>query len=244
VGKTQTAFSQQNLLQHRLSHGGSLRNVRLGRRKRPLSTRDPIHLSFKARRQLIPGGFRTHRRFQLVHQIVQRYSLKFFVKVEQLSIQGDHWHLVVRTSRRSQFQNFLRVVAGQTAQRFLIEGLMNTRVTSTSDRTKAKRYQGVTDTLVRVTRESREPSETKQKLWLQRPFTRVVKGFRAYRTLQAYVQLNEMEALGLIPYRKERLNGLTPEERERLESAVTDTRRKRLAGFGDRYPPEVRRWLF
>ncbi len=51
---------------------------------------------------------------------------------------------------------------------------------------------------------------------MQRPFTRVVKGYRAYRTVQDYVQLNELEALGKIPYRKARLSGLRKEERDGL----------------------------
>ncbi|MBC7371198.1 MAG: hypothetical protein H7326_06520, partial [Bdellovibrionaceae bacterium] len=45
------------------------------------------------------------------------------MKVEQLSIQHDHIHLLVRTGRRSQYQHFFRVVAGQIAQRFEKEGL-------------------------------------------------------------------------------------------------------------------------
>ena len=206
-----TSIASQKLLQHRLSHGGILRNVRRGRRERPLSTKHPIHLVFKADRQLIPGGFRTHRRFQLIHQLVQKYALKFYVKVEQISIQGNHWHLIVRTSRRSGFQNFLRVVAGQTAQRFLVEGLV--------------RIPSVTDTPVK-----------RRRLWAQRPFTRVVKGYRAYRTVQDYVQLNELEARGKIPYRKARLNGLRKEEREKLwRGAIASIRemKARLQGVTD-----------
>lgn len=199
--KTQTSFDRRNLLQHRLSHGGDLRKVRAGRRERPLSNKDPIHLVFKADRLLIPGGFRTHRRFQLVHRLVQKYALRFFVKVEQISIQGDHWHLIVRMSRRTQFKHFLRVVSGQTAQRFAIEGL--TRVTP------------VTDTPLR-----------KWKLWAFRPFTRVVRGYRAYRIVQDYIQLNELEAIGRIPYRKERLSGLSKEERLELRRGTAAIVRK------------------
>ncbi len=208
---TQAQFADQKVLRHRLSHGGSLRNIRLGRRERPLSTKHPIHLVFKANRHVIPGGFRTHRRFQLIHVLVQRYALKFFVKVEQISIQGDHWHLVVRTSRRSGFQNFLRVVAGQTAQRFLGEGLV--------------RLPTVTDTPMK-----------RRKLWLQRPFTRVVKGYRAYRTVRDYVQLNELEALGKIPYRKARLNGLSKEERDNLWRGAIPTIKRVFATVTDTHP--------
>lgn len=55
-----------------------------------------------------------------------------------------------------------------------------------------------------------------KKLWKYRPFTRVVRGYKPYVTLKNYVQLNEQEALGKIPYMKDRLKGrlkgLRPEE--------------------------------
>jgi hypothetical protein len=63
--------------------------------------------------------------------LVQKYKFKFYVKVEQLSIQGDHLHLLIRTTRRSNYQSFFRVVAGQIAQQFEKEGLLTLSVTDT-----------------------------------------------------------------------------------------------------------------
>lgn len=53
-------------------------------------------------------------------------------------------------------------------------------------------------------------------LWLYRPFTRVIRGWRAYKTVRDYIQLNEKEALGEIPYRPSRLRGLLKSEWESL----------------------------
>ncbi len=117
------------------------------------------------------------------------------MKVEQVSFQGDHIHLAVRISRRTSFQNFLRVFSGQVAQRFRQEGLLTEP--GGLDRAKA----GVTDT---------------PKLWKFRPFTKVVRGRRAQVTLRNYIQLNEQEARGHIPYRKERLRGLLADEWRKL----------------------------
>jgi REP element-mobilizing transposase RayT len=108
----------------------------------------------------------------------------FFVHVEQISIQGDHIHILIRTHRRSQFHYFFRVVAGQIAQVFEKEGLL--MMTDTPGRPR-----------------------TKRSLWMYRPFSRVVRGWRAYWIVRDYIQLNEKEALGVIPYRKERLKGLS-----------------------------------
>ncbi len=55
-------------------------------------------------------------------------------------------------------------------------------------------------------------------VWKARPFTRVIRGWKAYRTAIFYVLLNRKEADGIIPYRKNRLKGLSSVEWELLES--------------------------
>ncbi len=59
-------------------------------------------------------------------------------------------------------------------------------------------------------------TQARNKLWKYRPFTRVVKGYRAYKTVRDYIQLNEKEAIGEIPYRMRRLKGLSASEWEAL----------------------------
>ncbi|WP_413587637.1 transposase [Bdellovibrio sp. HCB274] len=116
-------------------------------------------------------------------RLLQRYSVKFFVKVEQFSIQRDHVHLLVRGSRRSNLQSFMRVLAGQFAQ--ILTDTLHTK------------HEG-------------------PRVWKYRPFSRVVKGYRAYRTMRNYIQLNELEVLGKRPYSKTRLRGMTEEQLREL----------------------------
>ncbi|WP_413582615.1 transposase [Bdellovibrio sp. HCB288] len=167
---------------HRYSYGGTLRRSSKGRGARPLSSKDPIHLVFKVNKLVVKKGLRSPRHFALMTALMKKYSLRFFVGVEQFSIQRDHVHILLRGSRRSNIQSFLRVVAGQFAQ--------------TLTDTFTERRDG--------------PS-----VWLHRPFTRVVKGYRAYQTARNYIQLNEKEALGR-PYSKTRLRGMTAEQLREL----------------------------
>jgi REP element-mobilizing transposase RayT len=263
---------------------------------------------FKANREVVRGGFRQSRRFALIHHLVQKYKFKFYVKVEQLSIQGDHLHLLIRTSRRSNYQSFFRVVAGQIAQQFEKEGLLTLSVTDTPAKDFARTQAGgsqkhrrskklagensqhqagprpaparkqrenqmVTDTPESLQRTPKlsdrerksgrvtdtpkdlalaqarrfkardqvevhgsinahgpiEPGDLNQeaakpeqktliKLWKYRPFTRVVKSWKAYQTVRDYIQLNEQEAIGEISYNKRRLKGLSSCEWEVLWS--------------------------
>lgn len=177
---------------HRYSHGGMLRQKRKGRKARPLSTKTTIHLVLKANKECIRGGFRTRRRFQLIQYILRKYAKHFWVNIDQLSIQNDHIHLLIRAPRRFKYLDFFRVIAGQVAQKFEQEGLFSPAFVK------------------RVTDTPGNHASGKRKLWRYRPFSRVIaKGYKALRIVQNYVQLNEQEALGKIKYRKERLKGLS-----------------------------------
>lgn len=159
-----------------LTHGGVLRNRRNGRSTRPLSTKEPLHLVFKINRSALKKGLRHPKNFALINKLFKTYGKHFFIRIEQLSIQSDHVHCLIRAPKRQLYLNFFRVVAGQIAQRL----------------------QVVTD--------------TPMKLWKHRPFSRVVRGHRAYETIRNYIQLNEQEALGIIRYTKNRLKGLSTSE--------------------------------
>ncbi|MBC7419659.1 MAG: hypothetical protein H7328_02930 [Bdellovibrio sp.] len=158
------------------SHGGVLRNKRRGRKARPLSTKQAIHLVFKIDRSKIKRGFRSPLGFHICNSVIKRYAKRFFVKIDQLAICGDHIHLIVKLTRRSLGQHFFRVVAGQIAQQMKNNGFW------------------VTDT----------PS-----VWKTRPFTTVIRGWKAYHIARNYVILNQKEAEGKIPYQKQRLKGLS-----------------------------------
>ena len=153
------------------SYGGSLRNPRRGRKFRPLSKTEPLHLVFKANRKALKEkSFRAPLSSRLIQTLIRRYAQRFHVRIDQFTIQGDHLHLLVRCSHRFFFQAFFRVLAGQIAQRFHKEGLLHL-VTDTPKNLKAK-----------------------PKLWKFRPFSRVVRGLRAYRIVRDYIQLNEKKS--------------------------------------------------
>ena len=189
---------------HKYSHGGALRRLSGGRGVRPLACKLPLHVVFKINRsRLKRRSLRSNQSFRLIHKIVRNYAKMFFVKVEQITIQPDHLHLLIRTSRRSLFHHFFRVVAGQIAQQFLKWGLSfekterwpKARVTGTPNQGLNMKYP-----------------ERSEDFWKFRPFSRVVKGYKAYQIIKDYIQLNEQEVTGVIKYSKLRLRGLSSAE--------------------------------
>jgi REP element-mobilizing transposase RayT len=260
VHAQQLGFEKVNW-QHRFSHGGTLRRRRAGRGSRPLSTKESLHLVFKVNRERLKyGGLRHGVTYTLVQQIVRRWAKYFFVKVEQVSVQGDHIHLLIRAPGRAKYLNFFRVVSGQIAQRLEQEGLLAVPPTgskerdsdgskvedslpagsktkassrtiasssrkaagtieaakSTKSRSPETRGASVTDTPTAPRAGDKLGKLTGTGLWKHRPFSRVVRGYKAYTIIRDYIQLNEQEALDNIPYRKSRLRGLSAGEWELL----------------------------
>jgi len=162
---------------------------------------------FKADRRSIKRGFRSPLGFLITKEILKKYSKRFFVKIEQAAICQDHIHLIIRLSKRSLGQHFLRVVAGQIAQQFQNKGMLVTDTQKLSHVGK----ESVTDTQS-LSGQGHGASASTRKLWKYRPFTRVVKSFRAFKTLRCYVRLNHLESIKKIPYRKARLRGVLPHE--------------------------------
>ncbi len=187
-----------------LTHGGVLRNRRKGRSMRPLSTKQPAHLVFKINRSALKKGLRHPKNFTLVSQLFKTYGKHFFIRIEQLSIQNDHIHCLIRAPKRQLYLNFFRVVTGQIAQRLQV-------VTDTpTDKAGAAG--------ARNNPKQRHVNLPNMKLWKHRPFSRVVRGLRAYKIVRNYIQLNEQEALGIIRYNKNRLKGLSSFEWQLLWS--------------------------
>ncbi len=188
-----------------LEHGGEHRKKRHGRGCRPISCKESVHVVFKINRIVLKTqSLRTHQNFKLSHEIIQKYAARFFVKIDQISIQGNHIHCLVRTCRRSFFHYFFRVVSGQISQQFEKTDKLRLVVDD--------RFISATDTL----KNGKNSTKRKLKLWMYRPFSRVVRGYKAYKIVRNYIQLNEKEALGIIRYKKNRLRGLSLAEWEIL----------------------------
>ncbi len=187
-----------------LEHGGEHRKKRHGRGRRQLSCKESLHVVFKINRIVLKTqSLRTHQNFKLSGEIIQKYADRFFIKIEQISIQGDHIHCLVRTCRRSFFHHFFRVVSGQIAQQFE----KTDKLRSVIDERFKNKSRRATDTPkdVNITLKIKR----KLKLWMYRPFSRVVRGYKNYKIVRNYIQLNEKEALGIRPYKKNRLRGLS-----------------------------------
>jgi len=100
----------------RTAHGGSLS---IGKRKiaRPISVKESLHLVLRAERARGKYSLLLPRHARMFHGLLKQYGKRFDVKAYDVALVGNHAHLIVKARTKQGLQNFLRVFAGQTAQR-------------------------------------------------------------------------------------------------------------------------------
>jgi REP element-mobilizing transposase RayT len=80
------------------------------KKKRNLPKRKPIHLILKSRYILL-----THKGW--IQEKINKYGKKFFIKVHNLAICGDHVHFAIEIPHRDEYNKFIRTLTGVIARK-------------------------------------------------------------------------------------------------------------------------------
>ncbi|MEQ1876028.1 MAG: hypothetical protein ABL958_05235 [Bdellovibrionia bacterium] len=170
----------QLLKRESLSYGGTLLNTRKGRSHgRPISTRESMHLVLHSAQAVGDWSFQKPQNKRRIEEIVRKFSAKYSVQVMSLGNVGNHLHFHIKLGNRASYRPFIRALTGAIAM----------AVTGVS---RWKRVAGVGGKVA-----GSSGVGTREKFWDFRPFTRVVRGFKAFLSLRDYIDLNHMEGLGL-----------------------------------------------
>jgi putative transposase len=155
------------------AYGGVLLNTRKGRKHgRPLSTRESMHLVLRSSRAVGAWSFRAPRNDRKVRAFTQKFSKRYGVRVLKLANVGNHLHFHIQLGNRHLYRPFIRALTGAIALSV----------------TEAKKGEPL---------KRDESGQTKTpRFWDYRPFTRIVRGYRALLTLRDYLEINELEGLG------------------------------------------------
>ena len=94
-------------------------NLSVGKRKtaRPISVKESIHVVLRAEKARGKLSFLLPVNARVFYQLRKLYGARFQVKVYHFALVGNHAHLLIKAKTKTGFQNFLRVFAGQLAQR-------------------------------------------------------------------------------------------------------------------------------
>jgi REP element-mobilizing transposase RayT len=83
------------------------------KQRRPFSPKKSLHVVLRSNYAVL----RSKRNKKIVSDLLPLYSERFKIRVYQNSLNSNHIHLLILADEKSQLQNFLRVFAGQVAQR-------------------------------------------------------------------------------------------------------------------------------
>lgn len=99
-----------------LEYGGSLYTTRYGRsRRRPLCTRDTIHLVLRSSRAVGTRPFRQPRHLQRIEKLLARFAARFQVQIVVPAIHHNHIHLQILLPGRVGYVRFIRALTAAIA---------------------------------------------------------------------------------------------------------------------------------
>jgi REP element-mobilizing transposase RayT len=165
----QQANQQQALFQNKysLAYGGLFRKKAKNRGARPLTSKGTLHVVMRSSFAKGLWSFRNSKNILKLGNFIQKFSQSKGVEIISLANVGNHYHLHVRIPNRTLYKAWIRGLSSGMAM--LTLGL---------------------DGLKQLKKDSK-------KFWDYRPFTRVINNFKSYLNLKDYIQINQLEAVGL-----------------------------------------------
>jgi len=157
-----------------LAYGGELRNTRAGRAHgRPLDTKNSMHLVLRSSKAKGRWSFLHPKNKNRIKDILNRFALKWGVDIYSVANVGNHLHIHMKLYNRHTYRPFIRAVTAAIAM----------AVTGAS-RWKPLKAQDAN-------------SNSGRQFWDYRPYTRVVRSFRAILNMRDYIQINKLEGYGV-----------------------------------------------
>lgn len=150
-----------------LQYGGILRTKAKNRRARPLSHKDSMHLVMRSSQAKSELSFRNPRHFKKLGIFIQNFSQKKGVQIISLANVGNHLHFHIKITNRTLYKAWIRGLSSAIAM------------------------------LVAGRKKLIELKQEKKTFWDYRPFTRVIRSFKAILNLKDYIEINQFEGLGM-----------------------------------------------
>jgi REP element-mobilizing transposase RayT len=169
----QTSLKLQSWSKDRFAFGASLLKGSHPKKKRPFSSKLPLHLVMKSSRAHGNASFLLHNKALSI--ILEKQSARHFVKIYSLANAGNHLHLIVQAPSRNHLSAFLKAIAGRIAQ--LLTPQANMR------RPESRQAN------------MRRPESTG--FWDARPFSRLLSWGKDFKGVARYMALNSTEMIGM-----------------------------------------------
>ena len=167
--KTITKKPQQleMLKKQPLAYGGELLKTREGRSTgRTIVTKDTMHLVLRSSLAHGEWSFSRPDNKTKLKTLISKFSSKYFVKVISVAFVGNHLHFHVQFLKQRLYAPFIRALTAAIAM--AVSGASRWKKNVLKDR----------------------------RFWDYRPYTRVVKSYKAFLNLKDYININKYEGVG------------------------------------------------
>lgn len=192
--KTNNALQTDFFPKRSKSYGGVLLNKRKNRTyARPISTSKSMHLVLRSSKAVDEKSFKTPKNKKLIQEILAKFSDKYGVQIISLANVGTHLHLHIKIAKRTGYLRFIRAITAAIAM----------GVSGRNRWTVGSRNDGAGPIGLRQDGEERSAGDLqnrslkREKFWDYRPFTRIIEGFCALLNMRDYIQINQLEGLGV-----------------------------------------------
>lgn len=99
------------------AYGGTLRRKKTRRGARPVSRRHALHMVFKSSQAKGPISFLHPRSRVILHRTLRQMALRYGLRIHEVGICGNHFHLLVRFHHRRFLLAFNKVFTGTLVKR-------------------------------------------------------------------------------------------------------------------------------
>ena len=161
--------TQQKLFNEKftLQYVGILRKKAKNRGARPLSSKDSLHLVLRSSFAKAQWSFQHPKQIRKVKNFIEEFSKKKGIQIISLANVGNHLHLHIKIPNRTFYKAWIRGLTSGIAM--LVAGL-----------------EGL-----------KKIKEMGKTFWDYRPFTRIIRSFKAFLNLKDYIKINQFEGLGM-----------------------------------------------
>jgi REP element-mobilizing transposase RayT len=150
-----------------LQYGGSLRKKAANRGARPLSSISTLHVVLRSSQAKGLWSFRNPKHLDKIMSFIRQFSQIKGVQLLSFANVGNHFHFHVKIPNRTLYQAWIRGLTSGLAMMVL----------------GRKGFKAL--------------KEKNLRFWDYRPFTRVVRSFKGFLKLKDYIEINQLEGLGI-----------------------------------------------
>lgn len=159
-----------------LAYGGELLKKRKARRfARSIDTKHSMHLVLRSSLAKNDWSFRRPHNRASAARIIAQFAKKYGVRLLSAAYAGNHIHMQIKISNRHTYRPFIRAITGSIAM----------AITGASRWNKNALRDRCVNSARKVFR-----------FWDYRPFSRVVRSYKALLTLRDYIEINKLEGYG------------------------------------------------